>query len=44
MYLGTEVGGPWKATVMNKQFLLVNLLDKWKKQIVNEYFVLLCNI
>ena len=26
-----KVGGPWKATVTNKQFLLVHLLDKWKK-------------
>ena len=23
-----KVGGPWKATTTNKQFLLVHLLDK----------------
>ena len=39
-----KVGGPWKTTVTNKQFLIVHLLNKWKKQIINEHFVLLCNI
>ena len=34
----------WKASVMNKQFLLVHLLDKWKKQIINEHFVSFFNI
>ena len=39
-----KVGGPWETTVANKHFLSVHLLDKWKNQIVNEHFVLLCNI
>ena len=39
-----KVSGPWKATVTNKQFLSVHLLYKWKKQIINEHFVLLRNI
>ena len=44
IYICYKMGGPWKATVTNKQFLLVGLLDKWKKQIINEHFVLLCII
>ena len=35
-----KVGGPWKATVTNEKFLLFHLLDKWKKQIINEHLIL----
>ena len=32
-----KLGKPLEVTVRNKQFVLVHLLDKWKKQIINEH-------
>ena len=44
LFFESKVDGPWKAPETNKQFLLVHLLDKWKKQIINEHLFFLCNI